>query len=238
MLDTTKKPDPAASALFRSLSLAEMLKKPLARMELRDYDPRLPHTKYVLRAISVIRLLEKFKPQHIVELGSGESSGWFAAYAAKYPGIRITSINQSNWTFEDQPVPSWWDGGYLEKSTQTARTIGGVEFIEARVIPDPPLGWRYDLELPETADFVLLDGPHHNTHEAGMDVPRMLSKGHKPKVICVDGRTTGVDVLCTMTPDYDFHPQMQWCFERRAQRKPGMLSAALAMNQHSVFVRR
>lgn len=233
-----RKRDPLASVLWRILKAIEAIKKPFARMELRRYDPRLPHTIYILRAVSVVRLLEKYKPKTIVELGSGESTGWFAAYAAKNQGVRVISVDQPNWTFDDRPAPDWWDTSYQEASTAVARSIGGVEFVSAQAIPEGDMGYRYDYDIPVETDFILLDGPFHYTHAAGMDVPRMLKKGHRPKVICVDGRTTGVDVLTTITPDYDFHPQMQWCFERREQGKSGMLKPTLGMNAHSIFVRR
>lgn len=208
---------PIASVLWRGLDLIQKWQAPINRRNLGKYDSRLPATIYVRRAVSLLALLEKYQPRSIVELGSGESSGWFAAYASKHPGTKVLSIDE--W-------PEW-----QSRETRVAQQIGGVEFQIAKKIHEPPNGWHYDIDLPE-ADFVFVDGPYHQTQDAGMDVPHMLKRGLRPKVICVDGRTTGVDVLRTMTPDYEFFPQMIWCFERNT------LLPAVAMRQHSVFVRR
>ncbi len=203
-----------AAVTWRSLSAILRLVAPYERIKLRDYDFRLPRSNFPHKALTTVRLLERYQPKRIVELGSGESSAWLAAYAAKRVGVRILSINQSNWTYPDELLPDWWNPKWQEASTSVARTFGGVEFIEARAVPEPPNGWRYDLDIPGDTDFVLVDGPYHRTHESGMDVPLMLQRGHRPKVICVDGRTTGVDLIRLLTPDYDFFPQMIWCFER------------------------
>ena len=87
-----------ASALQLILRRAWDISRPWRNRQalryIRSFDPRLPSPRIPTQGAFILRLLEAHRPKSIVELGSGDSTIWFAAYAAK-AGAEFTSFDQS-----------------------------------------------------------------------------------------------------------------------------------------------
>lgn len=101
-------------------------------------------------------------------------------------------------------------------------------------ISDPPGCWRYERELPPDADFIFVDGPYHPHTDCGIDVPLLLKRGHRPKVISVDGRLTCVDAIraTEAAADYHWYRQFRYAFENR------QLISSFALRGQSFFIRK
>lgn len=175
----------------------------------------------------ILRLLERHRPRHVIELGSGQSTAAFAAYAKRH-GATLVSFEQSlKWQ---------------ELSNSAARMVGGDEPVvisEVKVVEG--FGGRYRKDIPDATDFVYVDGPaiHMKAdHPAGKaaytDVYDALSRGADIKVIVIDGRTDTVDYLLghPRISEYVFYPEFIY-----AHRKGHWLQA-LRFRRQSVFVKR
>lgn len=212
--------DPIGSLVWRSYSLAARVARPIAVRGVARFDRRLPAPGLPLKARAVIRLLERHRPRFVVELGAGQSTGWFAAYAAK-SGARVLSFDQN----------AEWLGDTLA----AARQLGPVKGIVSAKI-EHAAGARYTGEIPLEADFVFIDGPWAAKHVPCIDILNLFARGGRPKVICVDGRVATVDAIrnadLALGLGYRFRPEFIYCVRKRAWL------AALAVNGQSTFIAR
>jgi hypothetical protein len=208
-----------------------------AQRFLQRYEPRLLECSSTFRRLSgqdfpfqperarlLISLLERKRPRVVLELGSGTSTAWFAAYARKH-AAKVISIDQNR---------EW-----LNAAAAAAAEIGPVETVFAPVVAEAG-GARYDLSLPD-ADFVYLDGPSPRglspAPGAGVvyqDVPNLLRRGGRPDVIVVDSRGATIDYMRRqgLLSDYVHLPEFKYCLERRKWLQ------ALRFRRQSILLKR
>lgn len=170
-----------------------------------------------------LRLLEKLKPKKIFELGSGQSSPFFAAYAEKH-GAEYTSFEQ---------LADW--GRLSQEACEEIGAKNPIHVCKTRKVGEK--GLRYDRDIAPDAEFVYLDGPTVRLEKPGvkgikMDAFEHLERGGRPLAILFEGGTHSVDKLLSH-PDvgaYDFYPEFI-----HAWRKGHWLKA-LRFRRHSIFI--
>ena len=96
-----------------------------------------------MAAATVLTILEKTRPRLIVELGSGESTVWFAAYAAKH-GAKVISFGEN----ED----------WRQKGLAAIKNIAPVD-MRLLAVERTNETVRYALPIPQEADLVFVDVP-------------------------------------------------------------------------------
>lgn len=175
-----------------------------------------PYYKYV----HLYKLLADFKPNSILEFGSGSTTGIFAAYAQKF-NARIRSIEDN---------PSWLEN--------TRRALGDltkyVDFVLSPAIGE--LGnpnrsfYRYTPE--EVFDFVYIDGPplvingQSDGSAVNWNIVEIIHSGLGPQTIVIDTRLATVDYISeNFSNDYEVH-----LLERK--------NRLLGYRYHSFFMKR
>ena len=173
----------------------------------------------------ILRVLERLRPRSIIELGSGQSTPFFCAYARRHDA-RFTSFDQS---------PFW-----QRIVNECTRTVADTEpVVLTKTKETPGLGGRYVRDIEVDTEFVYVDGPTvkmKTSMPAGkavnLDVSDLLDRGGRPLAIMVEGRTDTVDYLKknSAIQDYDFLPEFIYAHRKRGWRQ------ALNFRRHSVFV--
>jgi hypothetical protein len=172
--------------------------------------------------------LVRFKPMHIVELGSGTTSAVFALWRQRTDAKYVC--------FEHHPA--WAE--VTERCLREANLITGASPVQ--VVPardDPHRGTTgFAQDIPNAADFIYVDGPPtrlpNGKKVGGDDVYRLLDTGARPAAIVVDGRSETVDLIRShpAAANYLFEPGYV-----HAMRN-GMWQQALQGREHSIFSRR
>ncbi len=197
--------------------------------DLRSYDRRLPVPRHPAEGAFILKILEQYRPKSIVELGSGDSSIWFASYAAK-AGAEFVSFDQS--------------AEYQEKWIKRAREHGPVTAIVSECVAYED-GRAHYADLIPDAELIFVDGPSWKYAQPcglpepsqrrviGVDVPRLLQQGGRPKVIIVETRFATTDAIRAATGnDYLLLPQFTYALQDHDWR------GALGLRDQTVFVRR
>lgn len=146
----------------------------------------LKHRQQAYKLWSLMRLMEKYKPSKVLELGSGSSTSIFALYPS-----RLVSVDES---------PEW---------SGLSSAISGKEVVVRQkrvdVSKNPPEIW-YEGEFEDDFDMVFIDGP-------SLDVDGKKPKGVintnifslSPNVIVVDGRINTARAIVEKWSDkYDY----------------------------------
>lgn len=156
-------------------------------------------TYHAARMFELIAVLERFRPASVLELGSGTSTGVFAAVHAG----RFRSVEQA--------------AGWIEK---VAAIAPGADVVAADAVVETIDGepvLRYDIDHAEPFDLVYVDGPANHSGfadfaadpEAGSlgcyDIELMWQAGLRP-VVVIDGRRSTIRRLVRAAPDgYRLH---------------------------------
>lgn len=150
------------------------------------------------RARFLLRLLDRYRPRRIVELGSGVSTTWFSWWATKH-GAEFYSLEQN---------PRW------AAAVQSAAPRANI--IVSDVVTVPPNERRYAADMPAGADFVYIDGPGGHLPQGvkgvNTDIRAYLERGERPRVIVLDGRVLTTDLIRPLAPGYRFFPDFAYCF--------------------------
>jgi hypothetical protein len=166
------------------------------------------------------KLLSEFKPDSILEFGSGSTTGIFAVYAQKFSAhVR---------TVEDNPL--WMEN--------TRRALGDlaerVDFVLSPAIGElgNPNRSFYRYTPAEVFDLVYVDGPPLVTNvqsdgsAINWNIVEMIRQGFGPRTIVIDMRLSTAEYIAKHFPsDYEAH-----LFEKKHR--------FLDYRYHSFFVRR
>jgi hypothetical protein len=200
-----------------------------ARTKIRSFDPRLPVPRIPTQGAFIITLLRQYRPKSIVELGSGDSTAWFASYAGR-AGADFVSFDQS--------------AEYQAQWIEQARTYGPVKFVVSKCVAYEDGRAHFESDIPD-AEFVFVDGPSWKYAQPGglpepsrrrkvigLDVPRLLERGGRPKVIVVDTRFATTDAIRSAAGgSYRFFPEFTYALQTQNWR------GALGLREQTVFVR-
>jgi hypothetical protein len=179
---------------------------------------------HVAKARDILKWLERVKPKHICELGSGRTTLVFAAYAAKN-GASLTVFEQdARWGSLVKPL---------------AQQI--LPELDYRLVPVArrPLGGRFEDDVPRATDFLYVDAPYvpkadgfptKTGKPAYYDAADFLKIGGRPAIILIDGRIDAVDFTRTAALSAEFLPSFDWAI---AHRK---VLPAIWMARHSSFL--
>lgn len=182
-------------------------------------------TRQAERGVFLLNLMVRHKPSLIVELGSGASTIWFAAYARRH-GARVVSLEQD---------PDWCQA--------VRRAVPSADIILSSLKSVGESVWRYEADMPDGADLIYVDGPSGKrflgTKRSSAkkmiywDTLDYLARGQRPKLIVVDSRTETVCAIRKVTAaEYSFAPQCNFAIRTSAWGQ------ALRFRRQSVFVRR
>lgn len=212
------------SAFWRAYQIIRPWRERRALAFINSYDPRIPSPRLPLKCAFVIWLLEQHRPKLIVEFGTGQSTAWFASYAAKH-GAKVLTIDQ--------------DARYQDEWAAVARTFGPVETIATEVSFNPDGSSQYSTSIPPDADFVFVDAPSWDVDvvpkdkRVALDVPLFLKSGGRPKVIAVDGRYATTDAIWAAAEPLGYTFLQEFIYAHYKRR----WTEAVALRGQSVFVR-
>lgn len=173
------------------------------------------------------KLLERYRPQSIIELGSGTTSAVFALWTRRN-NVRYRSYEH---------YPAW--AQVTENCLSEAGLLGEKSplcLCPSRVNPEGTATGFVE-KLPVDVDFVYVDGPPCRLEDGRKvpndDVVRLFDAGGRPRVIVVDGRLDTVDLI-RFHPEgrrYRFLPSLVYCLRR------GLWRQGLAAREHTLLVR-
>ena len=182
--------------------------------------PRQPHKGWDLW-----RLLEKYKPKSIVELGSGTTSAAFALWAKRNNAKYICYEHHAEWAKVTEDCLR--EAGLVEGESP-------VHVVESR-LNDDSKSIGFVESLPDDVDFIYVDGPPCSMNGSGKlpnnDVNRLLQNGGKPTTIVIDGRVDTVDYIRSheFGKNYKFEPSYVYALSN------GLWSEALKNKEHSIL---
>lgn len=172
-------------------------------------------------------LLEKYKPKHIAEMGSGTTSAVFALWAEKNRATYVCYEHHAEWAKITESCL---------RDTDLIKGDSPVKVIPTRVSDDKKANGFIE-SVPEDADFIYVDGPpcklEDGTKVPNDDVIRLFDHGGKPRTIVVDGRLETVDIIREheLGKKYIFTPSLVFCLRR------GRYFDVMTAPEHSVFRR-
>lgn len=210
----------------------------VSQSKLSAYDPKIitgfaaiheatgTSGMHAAKCVDLLRWLNRTRPRHIVELGSGRTTLALAAYASKTKA-RMTVFEQ--------------DQGWADLLRPLASAI--YPDLELLVVPlvARPLGASFSLAVPSNCDFLYVDAPYvPSTGEfatasgrpAYYDAADLLEAGGRPTAIVVDGRVDTVDLIRAASQSYQFHPSFDWASANHDT------AAAMRLPRHTVFLSR
>jgi hypothetical protein len=161
------------------------------------------------RLLDLAVLLRRYRPRHIVEMGSGLSTVVFARYAAK-TGASLASFEES---------PDWIA---ITRRALAAAGCSGPAPVLARRVEEGDTCY-FDRPVPVTCDFLYIDAPSaalaDGAPAACVDTLRAWEGGAFPKTVVIDSRHHSVARLLASP-----HAQRyRWAFEWRLRREPRRL---------------
>lgn len=141
----------------------------------------LSHQFQAYKLWSLSKLLEKHKPKSILEFGSGSSTLVFAEYAKKN-NAKVLSIDESE---------KWAANTLKLIGDQNPKCVDVVARPRNFLPEKKPKEIKYDVEIKENFDFVLVDGPSLSVdgtkHKDAIN-SNVFELPELPKVIVVDVR--------------------------------------------------
>lgn len=183
------------------------------------------NSRQPIKGYDLIRILDKYNPNYICELGSGTTSAVFLAWSKKNNAVYKAYESFEKWT------------------TVTKSSINHIEKeLDETILHIPSLvspqknSTRFSNLIPESSDFVYIDGPPC-VLENGIKVPNddiilFFDSGYKPQIIVIDGRLETVDLINNHenSSNYNFYPSYQY------SRKNRLFISSLNFREHSIFV--
>lgn len=171
------------------------------------------------------RVLDRFKPRKIVELGSGTTSAVFAHYARAHGAAYVCFEHNAEWA------------ATTERCLREAKLIGDDSPIKVTdmQVTDNTTSSGFVESLPADADFIYVDGPPcpiiDGIKKPNDDVVRLFERGGRPRCIVVDGRFDTVDLIRAhpAAADYSFEASYVYALRRN------LWGEALRFREHSII---
>lgn len=184
--------------------------------------PRQP-----LKGWELWKILERFRPRKLIELGSGATSAVFALYANTYRADYLCLEHSPEWA------------AVTERCLRQAGLIGERSPIEVSemYVADDGSASGFKTDLSPDFDFVYVDGPPcpiiGGVKRPNNDVVRLFEAGGLPRCIVVDGRLETVDFIRghARGVQYQFLPSYVYSARRGAWR------GALGFREHTILYR-
>ena len=178
------------------------------------------------RGYHILRVLKKYRPKQIAEMGSGTSTGVFASYANHHNARLITYEQTREWH---------------EMTTDALRKAGlESDKISIELIPseESDKGSKFITKIDKSSDFVYIDGPVtvkvNGQKMPCLDIIEFFDRGNYPDVIMVDGRYDTVKAIMAHPTSEKYDVTLEHgmaCIDRN-------LGEFLRFQRHTVFVKR
>jgi hypothetical protein len=171
------------------------------------------------------KILQRFQPRKIVELGSGTTSAVFAHYAQRHGADYVCFEHNAQWA------------AITEKCLREAGLIGSDSPIKVVEMAADDSASGFVAPLPDDADLIYVDGPPcpiiGGVKKPNNDVPRLFERGGRPRCIVVDGRLETVDSIRRhpSAKGYSFEASYVYALRRR------LWGEALRFREHSIIFR-
>ena len=179
-----------------------------------------------IKGYDLWKLLIKYKPSNIVELGSGTTSAIFSLYSKKFIAKYIAFESFDSWrevTINSISNISGFNENILFVPSQVNNNSSATLFTKI---------------IPSDVELLYIDGPPC-TLENGSKVPNYdiilaFDKGILPKIIVVDGRHETIDLILKhdYIIKYDFYPSFSYSVDNN------LFFDGLYCREHSFFVRK
>jgi hypothetical protein len=152
----------------------------------------LKHEYQPYKLFHLKKLIEKFQPSSILELGSGSSTAIFAAYVKGRVGASLCSVDESEAWLSNSKLLAGIDLNDARFEMLNCTAMVGV-FGKLSCV-------GYGLAVDKPFDFVFVDGPSLRINgisckEAINDDVFRLADIFPPRIIVVDGRYATVRAL-------------------------------------------
>jgi len=178
------------------------------------------------RGYHILRVLKKYRPKQIAEMGSGTSTGVFASYVNRLNALLITY----------EQAPEW------HKMTTDALRKTGLESdkINVELVPseESEKGSKFAKEIDNNSDFIYIDGPVtvkvNGQKMPCLDIIEFFDRGNYPDVIMIDGRYDTVKAIMAhpTSEKYDL------TLEYGMASIEGKLREFLRFQRHTIFVKK
>jgi hypothetical protein len=172
------------------------------------------------------KILQRARPQSIIELGSGTTSAVFALWSQRYGSTYYAYEHHEGWADVTNKC--------LQKAGLKRSDVPLIISVPTRLnSAQSEVG--FERNIPDDVDFVYVDGPPCTLADGrkipNNDVYRLLDRGMLPKTIVVDGRIETIDLLLQhpLIVRYRFSPSLDYCLRKKE------LIGALIGREHSVF---
>ena len=134
------------------------------------------------------QLLQKHRPQRILEFGSGSSTMVFGDYVRRNNGAILSIDEDEKWASNTSILLSIKEGDSIE-----IRVADKVFIFDST-----PPEIKYDLKIEDEYDFVFIDGPSLEVDgEKRKDAvnSNIFDLPHHPQIIVVDGRRATMECI-------------------------------------------
>lgn len=177
------------------------------------------------RGYHMLRVLKKYKPRQIAEMGSGTSTAVFASYISHYDSHLITY----------EQTPEW------HKITTDALHKTGLKSdrINVELVPSEKSkkGSKFAKKIDKDSSFIYIDGPVtvklNGQKMPCLDIIEFFNDGNYPEVIMIDGRYDTVKAIMA-------HPAFEKynvTLEHGMANKEGELREFLRFQRHTIFTK-
>ena len=179
-----------------------------------------------IKGYDLWKLLNKFSPKYIVELGSGTTSAIFALFSKLKNSNYVAYESYQNW---------------LEVTQKSISNISlkqnYILFIPSQ-INETGTSTHFTKSIPNNVDFLYIDGPPCTLNN-GKKVPNddiiiAFSNNIIPKYIVIDGRHETIELILKhkYSKLYNFYPSLSFSINKN------LFTQALFCREHTVFIKK
>jgi hypothetical protein len=179
-----------------------------------------------LKGSDLWQILERVRPRHITEMGSGTTSAVFALWARRNGARYIAFEHHPQWAQVTQRC--------LAEVGLTDPNELAVRIVPSRIREDGQATGFVE-PIPPQSDFVYIDGPPCRLEDGRKvpndDIVRLFDIGARPRTIVVDGRWETVDLIRSHPIGRQYHCEPQYAYSHRR----GLWREAMKGREHTLF---
>jgi hypothetical protein len=179
-----------------------------------------------IKGYDLWKLLNKYSPKNIVELGSGTTSAIFALYSKTNNSNYIAFESHLNWLNVTQ-----------NSISKISLHQNDIQFVKTE-INEIGTATHFCKIIPNNVDFLYIDGPPC-TLDNGKKVPNddiiiAFANNILPKYIVIDGRHETVELILNHNYSnlFNFYPSLNYSINKN------LFTQALYCREHSVFIKK
>ena len=184
-----------------------------------------------IRPVEIVNVVDKFKPNSILELGSGASTILFLEL--------LMSINKGSKFLSIDESEKWRELTLLGINKFLPNRLNDFELRQSNKV-ETEYGTKYETEFDQIFDLVYIDGPTVALKDGEklpcLDIQKIIESGFFPNIIMIDGRLDTVDLIKKIaSSEYDFHPSAIYHFRKTKNPFPILFTK---YKRHSIFIKK